>query len=117
MARVRKKKSNPVEGKPEPRKFTKDRPCYKIDIWNCFKRRRGFKRVQIDEAHAIIGVNSPKAMKWNGHITKYEEDDVEYYELTELGREWVTKGIKSYMRNHPEDIPNVLFPPPPLPGE
>ncbi len=89
--------------KPEVRVFTKTNPCTKLYIWNAFRGKRGFKRVQIDEAHAVIGVNAPRNMLSNGYATVLDKGNVEYYTLTSKGVEWLTSKFKSYLTNHPND--------------
>lgn len=90
--------------KPEPARFTKDNPATKLHTWNTFRGRRGFVRRQVDEAHAIFGLNAPKYMLKEGYITRIEVRGQEFYELTEAGKEWLMKKFKSYLANHPEDV-------------
>ena len=87
--------------KPEVKEFSRDHPCTKLDLWNCFKGIRGWRRVQIDQAHAVIGVNAPKYMKGKGYLNHVESKQTEYYRLTEEGAKWLDKGMRSYLRNHP----------------
>lgn len=90
-----------TEGKPAPAVFTRSNPCTKLDIWNCFRGVRGFKRVQVDEAHAVIGVNAPRNMLTNGYVTVIEKGNSEYYALTNTGVTWLSVKFKNYLRNHP----------------
>lgn len=91
--------------KPEPKVFTKDHPCTKLDIWNCFANDSGtgFRVMQVDAAHAIIGVNVPRVMEREGRLVRERREDGDLYILTRAGQEWLNKGIRSYLRNHPGD--------------
>jgi hypothetical protein len=96
--RVRKKKT----GKPEPAHFTKDNPVTKLQLWNCFRGRRGFTRIQIDAAHAIIGLNAPRYMIGKGYLEHYEQRYQEFYHLTESGEHWLYQKFKRLLERHPE---------------
>lgn len=97
--------------KPQPRVFDRDQPCTKLEIWNCFRAPRGFKRVQVDKAKAEIGANAPRAMLRNNYLETYTENGVEYYQLTEIGIEWLRLKFINYLRNHPENRRLAKFPP------
>lgn len=88
--------------KPEVKKFTRENPCTKLDIWNCFRARRGFKTVPVVEAQSIIGANAPRVMLRNGYIEAGTKKDVDTYTLTDQGKVWLTKGMVAYLKNHPE---------------
>jgi hypothetical protein len=88
--------------KPAVRVFTKDEPCSKLDLWNCFKARRGFKSPQVDEAKAIIGANAPKNMLRLGYVEVVEIKGADCYQLTEEGEEWLVAGIKGFVVRHPD---------------
>lgn len=90
--------------KPVAKIFTKDNPCTKLDIWTCFRGRRGFKSVQVDEAHSIIGLNAPRNMLSNGYVTREEVGGVLLYKLTAEGEKWLLTKFKSYLIAHPESI-------------
>lgn len=87
--------------KPEPKVFTKDRPCSKFELWTCFYGSKGFRTVQVDEAHAVIGLNVPRVMEREGRLEKVEQKQQEFYRLTEDGEEWLLKGFRNYLINHP----------------
>lgn len=89
--------------KPEIKVFTKDNPCTKLHLWNCFRGARGFKRVPVVEAKAQIGANAPRGMLRKGRIRQLEVKGVEYYQLTDAGTDWLKSGIQSYVKRHPED--------------
>ena len=95
--------------KPEPKQFDKQNPCTKFDLWQCFRGKRGFVRVQIDEAHAIIGLNAPRNMRYHGYVQMVEVRNVEYYELTSLGRAWLMEGFHRYIKAHPERMTEVKY--------
>ncbi len=86
---------------PEPKRFTKEAPCSKADLWHCFKQPDGFAPVQIARAHSIIGLNVPRGMERMGRLCKQEIRGIQYYELTEAGERWLTLGILTFMKNHP----------------
>lgn len=89
--------------KPEPRVFSKAQPCTKKEIWQCFRSERGFRRVQVDQAHAIIGLNVPRVMERNGYLFVNRSAMADHYELTPAGMEWLRAGIQAYARNHPSE--------------
>lgn len=90
--------------KPEVKQFDKANPCTKFDIWQCFRIATGFRAVPVAEAQSIIGANVPRIMEREGRLVKVEERGVEYYELTTDGGEWLLKGFRSYLKNHPSMV-------------
>jgi len=88
--------------KPEVKVFSRDEPCTKLNIWNAFKGVRGWKRVQVDVAHSIVGLNAPKNMLSNSYIEKGVKGAEEYYYLTEIGKEWLTIKFRNYLLTHPD---------------
>lgn len=101
-------KEAPV-GKPVPRKFTKQRPCNKKDIWNCFRGPRGFVRVETAQAKSVIGVNAPRVMLGRECLMMETVKSVEYYALTDYGKEWLTKGIVSFIKNHADEVGDIFY--------
>lgn len=95
--------------RPEPAKFTKDRPCTKLHIWTCFYGANGFVDVQVDQAHAVIGLNVPRVLERAGRIVKIPKGDALMYRVTQAGRTWMTDGILAYLKNHPEDSRLVKY--------
>lgn len=96
--------------KPSVAVFTRTAPVTKLLLWQCFKRRReGFATVQVDDAHSIIGKNAPRVMERNGYLVKLKLPQGDYYELTNEGKAWLVKGIRSYVRNHPHTREEVPF--------
>lgn len=88
--------------KPEPARFTKSEPCTKLEIWQCFRTRRGFSPVQIDAAHAVIGLNAPRYLKRKGYVVQVDHDNREVYVLTEEGKNWLLNGMLNFVIRHPE---------------
>ncbi|MCK5307112.1 MAG: hypothetical protein KAJ73_00740 [Zetaproteobacteria bacterium] len=88
--------------KPQVRKFTKEDPCTKLEIWNCFRSQRGFLQIQIAVAESIIGENVPRFMIKEGRLEWVEEDHIEYYRLTDEGRKWLLRGFANYLKRHPK---------------
>jgi len=95
--------------KPAVKVFTKENPCNKLIIWNTFRTRRGFKRVEVAVAESQVGHNAPKNMLNNGYVERVTVKNVEYFELTEEGREWLKKGIAGYVKRHPEDATDAVY--------
>lgn len=88
--------------KPPVAEFTRDNPCTKLHIWNCFRGRRGFVRVQVDEAKAQIGANAPRVMERNGRLVQVSSTKADYFELTDDGKKWLLQGFGRYLKNHPD---------------
>ena len=97
--------------KPEVKVFDRGNPCTKVDIWNCFRGARGFIKVQVDEAKAVIGANVPRVMEREGRLVCSAVRNVDYYVLTEEGKVWLDKGIRSYLKNHPASIARMQYKP------
>lgn len=98
------------EMKPQPRVFTRDNPCTKLDIWNCFKSSTGFARVDVPTAQSLIGVNVPRVMERNGYLVVDRLPQGDFYTLTEDGQKWVTRGIISFIKNHPSRANELAYP-------
>lgn len=95
--------------KPLPKVFSKENPCSKKDLWLCFRTSRGFREVQVDEAHSIIGVNSPRYLERQGYLIKGEGAGMDTYLLTAAGEAYLTKGIQAYLKNHPAEAGEIPF--------
>jgi len=104
------------EMRPEPAKFTKDNPCTKKHIWNCFAGPQGLRPVSVVAAQAQIGVYVPRVMERNARLVCKTVKGTDYYELTPEGEEWLTAGIRSYLKNHPSEAGEVTYPPDTLPA-
>ena len=96
---------------PKIKRFTKEAPCSKGTIWSCFREGREFVKVGIAVAHSIIGVNTPRTMISKGRLVRYEEGNIEYYELTSEGRVWLIEGVKRCIQKHPEKAAAFKYPP------
>jgi hypothetical protein len=96
--------------KPEVKIFDRENPCTKLDIYNCFRGRRGWLSVQVDVAHSDIGINAPRVMERDGKIVKVKTAKGDFYELTDYGMEWLDKGIRSFLRNHPARVEELQYP-------
>lgn len=94
---------------PTVKVFSKDNPCTKRDLWVCFRGARGFQKVQTAQAHAVIGVNAPRVMERNGYLVKETQRGAEVYALTFEGEQWLTRGIQSYVKNHPAEKDSIPF--------
>ncbi len=91
------------------RKFTKDRPCSKIEIWNAFygpgaQRAGGVGATDIVRARAIIGRHVPRALVMASRAHEMEKSGEHLLVLTAVGDEWLKKGIRRYLLNHPERL-------------
>jgi hypothetical protein len=95
--------------KPEVAVFTRDNPCNKLILWNCFRTRRGFKKIQVDEAKAQIGENAPKNMLKNEYVVVVESRNVEYYQLTEEGKFWLKTGMAGFVKRYPEEAGDAVY--------
>lgn len=95
--------------KPLPKVFSKENPCSKKDLWLCFRTARGWRGVQVDEAHSIIGVNAPRYLERQGYLLKDAGAGTDVYLLTAAGEEWLTRGIQSYLKNHPSEVGEIPF--------
>lgn len=83
--------------------FTRDNPCTKVDLHNCFMSDGSSKPVPAIVGRGIIGVNAIRYLVNSGYARKYESGGVDYWELTESGVDWLTKGLARHLKLHPED--------------
>ena len=95
--------------KPEVRTFSRDNPCTKKDLWQCFRGPAGYRRVQVSVAHSQIGVNAPRVMERQGYLVKNATPQGDFLALTESGRQWLEKGIRAYVKNHPAERGEIDF--------
>ena len=95
--------------KPEVRTFTRESPCTKKDLWQCFRGPTGYRRVLVAVAHSQIGVNAPRVMERQGYLVKETTAQGDYYTLTKDGRSWLEKGIRAYVKNHPAERGEVQY--------
>lgn len=89
----------------EPKVFTKENPCTKVDIHNCFYDPvlGRYQRRAVVEARGVIGLNTPKYLLREGYAVYRSEANVEYYELTPPGVDWLRKGLEAHLQRHPDD--------------
>lgn len=90
-------------GKPPVAVFTKESPCHKGLLWQCFHDKRGrWRAVPIAVAQSIIGANAPRNMLEKGYAVVETIGGADCYRLTESGREWLTKGYESWRLRNPQ---------------
>lgn len=81
----------------EVRVFTKDSPCCKIDLWNCFRGKRGFISVPVTVANSKIGRYVPKHLVGKGRATFSTVRGEERITLTKEGAQWLKIGTGTYI--------------------
>ena len=96
----------------QPRVFTKDDPCTKVELHNCFYRNGQYVERAVVEAKAEIGENAPKYLLKMGFVLAQTRRWVDYYVPTDSGREWLKQGIQRYLVLHPERISDCKELPP-----
>lgn len=99
--------SNAINPVPA-RIFTREDPCTKVDLHNCFFRGGAYVRRPMVEARGDIGLNAIKYLKREELARVYEENNVDYWELTAAGKEHVRKGLARYLELHPEARADVV---------
>lgn len=83
--------------------FNRDDPCTKVDLHNCFYLGGGTPQPRpVVEARGEIGLNAIKYLKREGYAVEYENEGVDYWELTADGVEWLRKGLARHLELHPE---------------
>lgn len=95
--------------KPEVRTFTRENPCTKKDLWQCFRGPTGYRRVLVAVAYSQIGVNAPRVMERQGYLVKNATPQGDFLTLTESGRQWLDKGIRAYVKNHPSERDDIQY--------
>lgn len=98
----------------EARRFTRESPCSKVDIWNGFRRGSGFPAIPVVEAKSFTGDNAPKYLAREGYLRAFTAGGVDFYQLTPEGISWLLKGIHRYVDLHPEAAVDLQHPIPPL---
>lgn len=96
----------------KPKVFTKDDPCTKVDLHNCFYEGGRYVNRPVVEAKAVIGENAPKYLIREEFVVVRTIGNVDYYCLTPEGDEWLRRGILKYLDNHPERFADCTYPPP-----
>lgn len=95
-----------------PKVFTRENPCTKIHIHNCFYAGGQYPDKPVIEAKTFIGENCPKYLTREGFATVVTRRGVDYYHLTPEGDSWLRQGIIRYLTLHPDRINDCLHPPP-----
>lgn len=90
---------------PKPVKvFSREEPCTKVDLFNCFSHNGAYVRRAIVEARGEIGVNAIKYLLKKGLASVVEEGNVAYWELTGEGEFWLRDGLARHLVLHPADV-------------
>lgn len=90
--------------KPKPVKvFTREDPCTKVHLTNCFYRGGQFVPRAMVEARGEIGLNAIKYLRREGYATVTTQGDVDVWALTEAGQHWLIAGLKRHLELHPAD--------------
>lgn len=92
--------------------FSKSNPCTKIEIFNCFRGRRGFRQVEESEVLATIGRHVPRVLVNEGRAERIKTAKGDFYKLTKAGQDWLRVGLRRYLRNYPEKVKLVRNLPP-----
>ena len=91
----------------EVKTFTRENPCTKIDIHNCFFDGRTFVARPVVETRGEIGLNTPKYLLKNEYATATHERGIDYLSLTQAGKEWLEDGLRRFIALHPERAADV----------
>ena len=94
-----------------PAVFTRDNPCTKVHLHNCFYRGGRYVNRPVVEAKAEIGENAPKYLIREGYVNVRLIGGVDYYVLTPAGDQWLRQGVHRYLTNHPDKISECREPP------
>ena len=101
----------------EDRKFSKERPCSKIEIWNAFygtgsvKLADGSRSTDLSRARSIIGRHVPRVMCTEGRAEYATVDGEDHICLTMRGEVWLRVGLERYIENNPDRKHEVENPP------
>ncbi len=87
----------------KPAVFTRESPCTKVHIWNCFRQGGKFVSVPVVQAQSVIGVNVPKYLLREGYARTLALKGVDYYALTATGQTWLQDGVVGHLKRHPSD--------------
>jgi len=83
--------------------FTRDNPCTKVDLWNCFYQGGTFAARPVLETRGEIGLHAPKYLRKHGYATLVSRGNIDAYVLTKAGQQWLVDGVKRHLELHPED--------------
>lgn len=78
----------------------------KVDIWNAFRVRRGYREIPEPEAKALMSPASIRYWTKQGWLHWYH-GEVTNITLTDEGKQNLETGIISYIRKHPDVRPEV----------
>lgn len=92
----------------EARKFSREQPCTKVEIHNCFFDGRQYTKRPVVEVKMEVGDNVPKYLVREDYVSFVLLAGVDYYELTVDGEEWLRAGLKRYLELHPERASDVV---------
>lgn len=95
-----------------PAVFTRDNPCTKVEIHNCFASTGRYADTPVVEAKTIIGENVPKYLLREEYVVVRLIGGVDHYCLTPDGRKWLQEGILRYLELHPERVTECVNLPP-----
>lgn len=98
-----------VEVKPI-KVFSREEPCTKIDLFNCFRRGGKYVPRPVVETRGEIGENSPKYMLREGYARMLAQRGIDYLVLTEKGEAWLTRGVRRYVEIHPAEAEKLEQP-------
>lgn len=88
---------------PKPvRVFTREEPCSKVHLFNCFTAPSGYRPRAVVEARGEIGINAIKYLIREGYAECFEGAGVDWWKLTADGESWLTQGLVRYLEIHPE---------------
>jgi len=92
------------------KKFTRENPCTKVEIHNCFidPDIGKYRSVPLVVAKMEIGDNVPKYLEKNDYLRAELKGGVDYYTLTADGEDWLREGLKRFLVLHPERAADVI---------
>lgn len=83
--------------------FTKENPCTKVDIHNCFVGESGkYEQRPVVQARGVIGLNTPKYLIREGYAVYTYDKGIDYIHLTQNGEHWLRLGLERFLELHPE---------------
>jgi len=92
------------------RKFTRDDPCTKVEIHNCFFDGHRYNKKAVVDAKMEIGDNVPKYLTREGFMDTLHHAGVDYFVLTGDGEDWLRDGLARFLTLHPERTADVRGP-------
>lgn len=94
------------------RVFTRDDPCTKVHLWNCFHDEAGqWTARPLVDAKMEIGDNAPKYLMREGYMVQRIANGIDWYELTWRGKDWLRQGTMRYLELHPDKVVDCRHPP------